>query len=283
MSLNKFFSIGASFGLLLMGCACNPVADTKAEAEKIRQLEDQWGVANQNKDIEKVMGFYAADPVTMPSNGPICIGREAVRKQFESSFADASVQWNTFTWKNEFVEVSSSGDLAYVRVPNSLKIKTPVGLVEDVAKCIDIWKKIDGEWKAIVSIWNSDKALAVLQTSNALNEEFTKIEESWNEATLKQDAKALDLLLAEEYTYTDENVQLNNKQQSIAEVTSGKTRFTAPAVISDIQVNLYGTVAVVKGKNTVKATYNGKNTSGSYRFVDVFVMRDGRWQCVSTK
>lgn len=283
MSSNRFFSLGAFVCLLLIGCACKPVADTKAEAEKIRQLEDQWGIANQNRDIEKVMGFYAADAVTMPANGPICIGREAVRKQVETSFAEASMQWNTFTWKNEFVEVSSSGDLAYVRIPNTMKIKTPAGLVEDVAKGIDIWKKVDGEWKAAVSIWNSDQAQAVLQTSSALNEEFTKIEESWNEATLKQDAKALDLLLAEEYTYTDEYVQLNNKQQSINDVVTGKNKFTAPAVISDIQVNQYGPVAVVKGKNTVSGTYAGKKISGTYRFVDVFVRRDGRWQCVSTK
>jgi ketosteroid isomerase-like protein len=114
-------------------------------------------------------------------------------------------------------------------------------------------------------------------------EEFTKIEEGWNEAWMKKDVKALDLLYATEYIHTDENGKLINKKQDIDDVASGSFKFLSPSVLSDIKVNLYGNMAVVNGINSMKATYNGKDISGKYRFTDVFVKRDGRWQCVSSQ
>jgi len=95
--------------------------------------------------------------------------------------------------------------------------------------------------------------------------------------------KRSDLLYIKEFTYTDITGKVYNKQQDISEVTSGNYKSEAPSVINDISVNSYGNIAVVKGLYTVKATLNGKDISGTNRFVDVFVMRDGRWQCVSTQ
>jgi hypothetical protein len=45
----------------------------------------------------------------------------------------------------------------------------------------------------------------------------------------------------------------------------------------------YANVAVVTGRNTVKGTFARKDISGPTRFTDVFVWRDGRWQCVATQ
>jgi ketosteroid isomerase-like protein len=41
-----------------------------------------------------------------------------------------------------------------------MTIKTPNGPVDDMSKWIDIWKKIDGQWKVVVNIWNSDMPMA---------------------------------------------------------------------------------------------------------------------------
>jgi ketosteroid isomerase-like protein len=48
---------------------------------------------------------------------------------------------------------------------------------------------------------------------------------------------------------------------------------------------VYGEVAVVTGKNTIKGTWEDieRDISGPYRFTDVFVRRDGRWQCVASQ
>jgi len=52
---------------------------------------------------------------------------------------------------------------------------------------------------------------------------------------------------------------------------------------TDMKVHVYGDTAIVTGLNTTKGTFKGKDTSGAYRFTDVFVKRDGRWQVVATR
>jgi ketosteroid isomerase-like protein len=268
---------------ILFGCIKAPNVNIKAEEDAIRKLEADWTVLNQKRDIAKVMEMYAPDAIIMAPGQNVVTGLETIRKQFESMFADTSILWDTFSWTSEKVELSTSGDLAYIKGSNSMRMKTPNGIIEEADKGIDIWRKIDGKWKAVLTIWNSNKPPEEMAAPVATVDLFTRLENEWNNATFKKDAKALDLLYAKEYTFTDPDGKVYNRQQDISEVTSGNYKLEAPSVLSDIKVNSYGYVTVVKGLNITKATLNGKDISGTYRFVDVFVMRDGRWQCVSTQ
>lgn len=269
--------------IALIGCTRNPKVNIVAEAETIRSIENQWTVALQNKDVNKVMSIYSPEGVVMKPNNAIYVGLQAIRGQVESDFADTAILWNTTSTSIDITEVSASGDLAYARGVNTSKLKTMTGTVENPDKWIDLYKKIDGQWKCIVSIWNGNKPTEEMAAPIATVDLFTRLENEWNNATFKKDAKALDLLYAKEYTFIDQTGKVYDKQQDISEVISGNYKLETPSVLSDIKVNTYGNVTVVKGLNTVKATMNGKDISGTFRFVDVFVMRDGRWQCVSTQ
>ena len=55
-----------------------------------------------------------------------------------------------------------------------------------------------------------------------------------------------------------------------------------PGAISDVKVSVYGKVAVMTGLNRSQASFKGMDASGEYRFTDVFVKRDGRWQVVTS-
>ncbi len=144
----------------LLGCTSTPKVDIQAETDAIRNLEDQWTVALQTGDAEKIMSFYAPEAVSMRPDQPILVGLDAIRNRTESHFADTTLLFKTYTGMVDFIEVSASGDLAYARGHDEITIKTKEGLVKDNGKWVDIWKKIDGEWKAIVSVGNSDKPLA---------------------------------------------------------------------------------------------------------------------------
>ena len=144
--------------IILTACQPKPApVDLKAEADAIRNLEEQWTAANQTKNVDKAMGLMSAEYVVMPPNTSLATGPETIRKRIETMFADTTVMWETYNWKSERIELSASGDLAYVYGMDVVKIKTPEGLVDDVGKGVDIWKKENGEWKAVLSIWNSDK------------------------------------------------------------------------------------------------------------------------------
>jgi len=115
-------------------------------------------------------------------------------------------------------------------------------------------------------------------------QEILQLENDWNNAVLKKDRAALQSLYATEYLYTDSDGVTHTKSQDIADVVSAVSH-TESFALSDLKVNVYGAgaAAVVTGRNTIKASFRSKDVSGTYRFTDVFVKRNGRWQVVATQ
>ena len=142
--------------IILLGCSSTPKVDIQAEKNTISNLEDQWTVALQTSNVEKILSFHASEAVAMNPNKPITIGLEAIRKGTDSLFADTTLLFNTYSGTVDTIEVSSTGDLAYARDLQEITIKTKNGLFKDKGKWVDIWKKIDGQWKVTVTISNSD-------------------------------------------------------------------------------------------------------------------------------
>jgi uncharacterized protein (TIGR02246 family) len=154
----SYLTLVAAF--ILAACQPKPAAvDLKAEADAIRNIEDQWLAANKAKDINTVLNNFASDAVVMEKNMPIAVGIDAIQKSWEKWFADTTFIHNSLTGTTDNIEVSASGDLGYARGTNHYSIITPDGTVEIDDKYVDIFKKTGGEWKCIVSIWNSDKPL----------------------------------------------------------------------------------------------------------------------------
>jgi hypothetical protein len=53
--------------------------------------------------------------------------------------------------------------------------------------------------------------------------------------------------------------------------------------IGPMDVKVLGNVAVVQGSDTEKSSYKGKDTSGKWIWMDVFVKRDGKWVAVRSQ
>jgi len=141
---------------VLAGCNCTPVIDIRSEAEVIRKIHDQWEDAIKTKDADKYMSFFAPGAVEMNPNAPVCVGLPSIRKCLEVWFSDTTTFLDTFESTIDTLEISSAGDLAYMRGHQKSNIGTAEGAVELSDKWITIFRKINGEWKAIVDIWNSD-------------------------------------------------------------------------------------------------------------------------------
>ncbi|MFZ2285469.1 MAG: nuclear transport factor 2 family protein [Bacteroidales bacterium] len=139
---------------VMAGCTNAPGLDIAAEAEALRKLEDQVATAFKNRDTEKILSYAASDIMQMAPDAPTVTGIEAYGRRLEAGFADTIYLWETYSLNAEFIEVSSSGDLAYVWGTDLLKKKTPEGIVDDAARWVDIWKKTDGRWTVALNIWN---------------------------------------------------------------------------------------------------------------------------------
>jgi len=118
--------------------------------------------------------------------------------------------------------------------------------------------------------------------SGTIEQQIKDLEKQWADAVLKHDAVALDRILADDIVEVDPTGQVQTKAQDLADLKSGELKLESLSP-GDMKVRVFGNVAVVNGPYTVKGTYKGKDISGEGRFTDVFVKRQGRWQCVSTQ
>jgi ketosteroid isomerase-like protein len=268
-----------SFLLIILAILMfNCQGSNKSDKDAIRKLVVQWDDAIRAKDNDKIIELLAPDVVGLYSDTPILVGLDAFRKDNEKMFASMDAS----SWESKLDTIVVSGNFAYNRGSYRYIAKTQSGPVNYVGKWNTIWEKSNGIWKVVLDAANKDHPADEFLAPVATVEAFTRIENDWNSAAINKDAKALDLLYAKEYTSTGSDGKVYDKKQDINDLITGNFKIVSPPVISDIRVNLSGNVAVVNGINTFKGTYNGKDISGSRRFLDVFVMRDGRWQCIST-
>jgi hypothetical protein len=106
------------------------------------------------------------------------------------------------------------------------------------------------------------------------------IEQEMLDALIKGDPSPSERYLAATYIFTAPDGEVMDKARAIADIKSGDLKFESSKV-DDMKVNVYGDAAVVTYGSTDKATYKGKDIGGRYRWTDVFVNRNGRWQLVA--
>ena len=140
--------------LLLLASACNQQtpADTRAADEStIRELEAQWSRTAAANDLEGSVSYYSDDASILPPNAS---GKQAIRAVWASVLGSGV----SLSWQVSKLEVSRSGDLAYVMGVYQFAQKDPQGKpVTDHGKVVEVWKKqADGKWKTVADIFNSD-------------------------------------------------------------------------------------------------------------------------------
>lgn len=114
-------------------------------------------------------------------------------------------------------------------------------------------------------------------------EHLKKLEEEWANALIKRDQAALERILADDYFIIEPTGSTGDKAGSLRSI---KTDSLAIAAIKfeDLKVRAYGNYAIVTGGEvvTTRASNHQESKSG-YRFTDVFALRRGRWQAVSSQ
>jgi ketosteroid isomerase-like protein len=108
-----------------------------------------------------------------------------------------------------------------------------------------------------------------------------QLEQDWAVALKNRDTAATDQIVAPSWMMTDQDGVLSDKAQADADLKTG-AYLIETFKIDDLQVHVDGDTAVVFGVETEKSTYKGTDSSGQYRFTDVFVKRDGSWKAIAT-
>ena len=107
------------------------------------------------------------------------------------------------------------------------------------------------------------------------------LERRWNEAFYKKDLKFLETVLADEFVATYDDGSRGDKKKEI-ELAASFDQEIVSAVQDDFIVRVYRDTAVVWFTLNLVGMREGQRAELRLRYTDVWVIRDGRWQCVST-
>jgi len=119
-----------------------------------------------------------------------------------------------------------------------------------------------------------------MKTSEA-EEELLKIEKAFADAIVKNDLEGIERLVADDWIIIDPNGETVDRARFLEVIKSGA--LTHDMMESeDFRVRVYADSAVVTATTSTKGKFMGQEFSTRERATDVFVRRDGRWQCVLT-
>ena len=114
-----------------------------------------------------------------------------------------------------------------------------------------------------------------------MEEELLKLENAFAEAIVNNDLESIRRLVTDDWIIIDPNGEIVDRTRFFEVIKSGV--LTHDMMKSkDSRVRVYGDSAVVTAVTRTKGKFMGHDFSTQERATDVFVKRDGRWQCVLT-
>jgi ketosteroid isomerase-like protein len=99
----------------------------------------------------------------------------------------------------------------------------------------------------------------------------------WDGALVNRDVATLERLLADEFTLS------GTPRATYLKYLKTSEDVIESAVSDNFDVRVYKDVALLIAVDTIKSRRKGVAVVERYRYIDVWVKRDGRWQCVATE
>ena len=152
----KSLSILAATGLFItLLSSCQQPVDLAAERKALLRVDRDFAAASAEFGAAEAFNRYLADDaIQMPAGGNPVLGRLAIyegMKEGDETYALA--------WEPQDGAVSASADLGWTWGKFTMSWKDDEGnLKQSYGKYLNIWKKVDGQWKVAVDIGNKSPA-----------------------------------------------------------------------------------------------------------------------------
>ena len=111
-------------------------------------------------------------------------------------------------------------------------------------------------------------------------DEVLKVDEERNQALQNGDVATLDRIYSDDLIYANTNGALLTKSQHLADLKARKLTFHS-FKHEDVEATVHGDTGAVTGISKSVVEYQGSVSNNNRRFLNVFVKKDGRWQCVA--
>ena len=127
-------------------------------------------------------------------------------------------------------------------------------------------------------------SMSAQQTRRAQSDQeiLIKLERDWDFAFHHKDVKFIENVLATEFLATYAEGQRADRAKELQNAEEFNQQIDS-SVLDEFIVHVYGDTAVVNFTQKLTGPSKGQTLTLTFRYIDVFVMRDGRWQCVASQ
>jgi uncharacterized protein (TIGR02246 family) len=115
-------------------------------------------------------------------------------------------------------------------------------------------------------------------------QEVRKLERAWLDAYEQHDTKAMNAIVADDFTITFPNGSMQTKAQIIESIKAPRNP-ASPALkfyTEEVQARVYGDTVILIGRVVTEYVRDGKTMKEENRYTDTYVKRGGRWQVVAS-
>ena len=124
-------------------------------------------------------------------------------------------------------------------------------------------------------------SMCLAQDDPAVRGKIVALEKAWNQAYKAGDTRALSDLLDDHIVLINDDGSTQTKREFLDSVkaTNSQDQQVAP---ESITVNVFGDTAIATGVFRATGVEGGKHYTRRERFVDTWVLKNGKWVCVAT-
>jgi ketosteroid isomerase-like protein len=120
------------------------------------------------------------------------------------------------------------------------------------------------------------------QRARSDQEILVQLERDWDEAFHHKDVAFIENVLADEFVATYGDGSRGDRARELALAAAFDQQIDS-SMLDEFIVKIYGDTAVVWFTQHLVGPSQGRPLALTFRYVDVFVLRAGRWQCVATQ
>lgn len=150
-------SFALLIGLLINGCE-HPQQSLPHTATSALET------AYNSNDAEACVAVFTEDGAVLPDNAPILNGKDAIGEYFKENVN------RDLTYDTQSTLSVVSGDIAFEQGTYQVR-NIAQGRDVEVGKYLNIFKKVNGEWKIYRNIWNTDEPTPAANVEPAEDEE----------------------------------------------------------------------------------------------------------------
>lgn len=123
------------------------------------------------------------------------------------------------------------------------------------------------------------QAAARAETTRAL---LAAQADQWDKAIVAKNRAAIEANMADDFRNIDGNGAIADKQAFVRDLLDKDLQID-PYTVEDFDVRIFGDTALLSGRTRMTGRYQGKPFSSHYRYIDIYVYRNGAWRVVSVQ